>query len=223
MRKDPICEGREAAQPTSAPILCVDGSRSSLDRLSLGLRRAGFATVTAEDARTAIALCAQTRPALAIVDCLVPDGSGIEVARRLQDFGSLPVIVVASNPDATLVSQAADAGAVCVLHKPVEMTHVVPAARTALSRHVEVERLRERLQRLESARQKRHETGIVVGLLMERLQIPSQEAFARLRRFARERSRKISEVASEILTGSENLFRTTRQISDAGGASHKGI
>ena len=200
-----------------APILCVDGCRSSLDYLSAALRRAGFATLTAADGGTAITLSAQTRPALAIVNCVIPDGSGIDVARRLQEGGALPVIFVASDPDCTLVNQAAGAGAMGVLVRPVDQSQLLPAVRTALLRHLELQELRQRLQRLESTRQRRHEIGVVVGVLMERLQIPPQEAFARLRRFARERTRRISDVAAEILRGSENLLRITRQIEEAGG------
>src|SRR5579862_4822428 len=106
-----------------APILCVDGSRSGLNHLSAGLRRAGFATLTAPDRGAAIALCAQKRPALAIVNCVISGGSGIELARRLQDGGSLPVILVATNADYALLGQAADAGAMSVLLEPVELSH----------------------------------------------------------------------------------------------------
>jgi two-component system, response regulator PdtaR len=215
-------DGHPPAVPAAASILCVDGSRSRLDHLSTGLRGAGFATLTAGDGKTAIALCAKARPALAIVNRVIPDGSGIEVARRLQEGGSLPVIFVVSAPDHAIVNEAAEAGAMSVLVEPVDHSHLLPAVRIALARHLELQHLHQRLQRLESLKDRRHETGVVVGLLMERLQIPSQEAFARLRRFARERNRRISDVVAEILRGSEDLLRVIRQIGDAHSAAAKG-
>jgi AmiR/NasT family two-component response regulator len=120
------------------------------------------------------------------------------------------------SPDHVLIDAAAEAGAMRILMKPVPHSQLLPAVHTALVRHRELQQLRQRLQHLESIRHTRHETGVVVGLLMERLQIPSRDAFARLRRFARERKRRISDVANEILRGSEDLLRITRQISDAG-------
>jgi len=52
----------------------------------------------------------------------------------------------------------------------------------------------------------------VVGILMERYRIQRTEAYERLRRYSRTERRKVVEVATQIVTATEELSRTMRAI-----------
>ncbi|HEY3070015.1 MAG TPA: response regulator transcription factor [Gaiellaceae bacterium] len=71
------------------------------DRLLIArvLKRAGYTTYEAETGEEALAAAKRERPALVIVEALLPGVSGYEVCRELQDeFGeTLPIVFVSGN------------------------------------------------------------------------------------------------------------------------------
>lgn len=66
------------------PILVVDDEEDLLELIGLTLRREGFATIEAPTGNLALELAAKQRPALVILDVMLPDMSGFEVCRRLR-------------------------------------------------------------------------------------------------------------------------------------------
>jgi DNA-binding NarL/FixJ family response regulator len=82
-----------------ARILIVDDDREYLLLISRVLKRAGYATYEAETGEEALAAAKRERPALVIVEALLPGVSGYEVCRELQDeFGeTLPIVFVSGN------------------------------------------------------------------------------------------------------------------------------
>jgi two-component system nitrate/nitrite response regulator NarL len=84
---------------TAAQILIVDDDRHSRALISRVLRRAGYSTYEAEAGEEALAAAKRARPALVIVEALLPGMSGYEVCRELKDeFGeALPIVFVSGN------------------------------------------------------------------------------------------------------------------------------
>lgn len=80
-----------------APILIVDDEDDLRELLDINLRREGFQTMTAATAAEALALARGTRPALVVLDLMLPDMTGTEVCRRLRadpNTASVPVIML---------------------------------------------------------------------------------------------------------------------------------
>ena len=67
---------------TSQSILIVEDDRKTTELLSVYLQREGFQTFAAYGGQQALALAVQHRPALAVLDVMLPDGTG---DRRLVD------------------------------------------------------------------------------------------------------------------------------------------
>jgi two-component system nitrate/nitrite response regulator NarL len=85
---------------TTAPqILIVDDDRHSRTLISRVLRRAGYSAYGAETGEQALATAKRERPALVIVEALLPGVSGYEVCRELKDeFGeAMPIIFVSGS------------------------------------------------------------------------------------------------------------------------------
>jgi DNA-binding NarL/FixJ family response regulator len=84
---------------TAAQILIVDDDRYSRTLISRVLMRAGYSTYEAETGEEALAAAKRNRPALVIVEALLPGVSGYEVCRELKDeFGdALPIVFVSGN------------------------------------------------------------------------------------------------------------------------------
>jgi DNA-binding NarL/FixJ family response regulator len=70
-----------------------EGSRAFASRL---FERAGFATEQAVNGNDAMALVRRVRPCLVLLEVLLPDGSGFEIASELRDeFGEdLPIVFI---------------------------------------------------------------------------------------------------------------------------------
>jgi two-component system, NarL family, nitrate/nitrite response regulator NarL len=81
---------------TAALILIVDGDRQSRSLISRVLKRVGYCTYEAETGEEALAAAKRERPALVVLEALLPGVSGYEVCRELKDeFGeTLPIVFV---------------------------------------------------------------------------------------------------------------------------------
>jgi DNA-binding NarL/FixJ family response regulator len=84
---------------TAARILIADDDRQSRLLISRVLKRAGYSTSVADTGEGALAAAKSERPALVIIEALLPGVSGYEVCRELKDeFGeTLPIVFVSRN------------------------------------------------------------------------------------------------------------------------------
>ena len=72
------------AGPERARVLVVDDEATIRELLSGSLRFAGFEVVTAASGAEAVRAAGRSRPDLILLDVMMPDGDGFEVARRLR-------------------------------------------------------------------------------------------------------------------------------------------
>jgi two-component system, NarL family, nitrate/nitrite response regulator NarL len=81
---------------TGARILIVDGDPASRTLMSRVLKRVGYTTHEAASGEEALAAAKRERPALVVLEVLLPGVSGYEVCRELKDeFGeALPIVFV---------------------------------------------------------------------------------------------------------------------------------
>jgi two-component system nitrate/nitrite response regulator NarL len=84
---------------TAAQILIADDDHRSRTLISGVLRRAGYSTFEADTGEEALAAAKRERPALVIIEALLPGVSGYEVCRELKDeFGeAIPIVFVSGN------------------------------------------------------------------------------------------------------------------------------
>jgi two-component system OmpR family response regulator len=75
-----------------AHLLVVDDEPNIRELLSVSLRFSGFAVTAAADGREALAAAASHAPDLVILDVMLPDMDGLEVAGRLCETRHVPVL-----------------------------------------------------------------------------------------------------------------------------------
>ena len=97
----------------SPPILIVDDDRDAREALRMRLTHAGFDTVTAGDARSAIAQYQWLKPQVVLLDASMPGVNGFEVCRYIkeQDNGNDVAVVFvsgASSPTVDHVKRCAE-------------------------------------------------------------------------------------------------------------------
>jgi two-component system, OmpR family, KDP operon response regulator KdpE len=125
--------GRGMAGRVSRILLC-DSESQSRRAIRVVLRRAGFEVDATERAAEALDRSAIRLPAAAIVECLLPDGDGVEVCRRLREWSSMPVLMLSSVSDEEQQVRAFDAGADDYLTKPFGPQELVARLRAKLRR-----------------------------------------------------------------------------------------
>ncbi len=75
-------------------ILIVEDDENTASLIAVYLEREGFAAVTAGDGERGLALARVHRPALVILDLMIPKMDGWEVCRRLRQRSEVPVIML---------------------------------------------------------------------------------------------------------------------------------
>jgi len=109
-------------------VLVVEDNGDLRDMMCALLQSRGSVVLGAADGRSAIALAAQQRPALAFVDIDLPDMSGHDVARALQAQGGIRLVAVTGYGQAGDVQRALEAGFARHLKKPVRLEELEQAA-----------------------------------------------------------------------------------------------
>ena len=109
-------------------VLCADDDEDILALVALRLRRAGFDVVTAADGEEAVRVARERRPALAVLDVMMPKQTGYEVLAALRDDETLrevKVILLSARVQESDVARGIDAGADAYLPKPFKAQELV--------------------------------------------------------------------------------------------------
>jgi DNA-binding response OmpR family regulator len=114
---------------TDAPlVLCADDDEDILSLVALRLRRAGFEVETASDGGQAVEIARARRPALAVLDVMMPKLTGYEVLAELRGDESLrgmKVILLSARVQEGDVARGMDAGADAYLANPFKAQDLV--------------------------------------------------------------------------------------------------
>jgi len=109
-------------------VLCADDDEDILSLVSLRLRRAGFDVATASDGDAAIEIARDRRPALAVLDVMMPRRTGYEVLAELRGDEALrdiKVILLSARVQESDVTRGLEAGADAYLAKPFKAQDLV--------------------------------------------------------------------------------------------------
>jgi two-component system KDP operon response regulator KdpE len=115
-------------------VLVVDDEPQILHALRTSLRGAGYEVDTAETAEQALTQLAVSPPDAVILDLVLPDGRGTDIARELRTWSNVPVIVLSVVGDESEKVAALDAGADDYVTKPFGIDELLARLRAALRR-----------------------------------------------------------------------------------------
>ena len=115
-------------------ILVVDDEQSYRDALAVALQREGFLVETAADGPEAIERFDAARPALVLLDVMLPKISGIDVCRELRARSRVPIIMVTARNAEIDAVVGLEVGADDYVTKPFRLRELVARVRAALRR-----------------------------------------------------------------------------------------
>ena len=116
-------------------VLVVDDDPHALRGMRDALAAAGYDPVTAAGPGEVSRLVETRRPALAVLDLVLPGADGIELMRTLPALADLPVIFVSAYGRGETIARALEAGAADYIVKPFSPAELVARVGVALNRH----------------------------------------------------------------------------------------
>ncbi|PZO95941.1 response regulator YycF [Streptococcus halichoeri] len=77
-------------------VLIVDDEKPISDIIKFNLTKEGYETITAFDGREAVALYEAEKPDLVILDLMLPELDGLEVAKEIRKTSHIPIIMLSA-------------------------------------------------------------------------------------------------------------------------------
>src|ERR1700709_950671 len=115
-------------------ILVVDDEQSYRDALQVALQREGFLVETAADGVEALARFDAARPALVLLDVMLPKISGVDVCRDIRARSRVPIIMVTARNSEIDAVVGPEGGADDYGTKPFRLRELIARVRAALRR-----------------------------------------------------------------------------------------
>ena len=122
---------------TGKKVLIVDDEFSIRDMLRMALEIAEFECIEAENIQDAHRLIVDERPAIVLLDWMLPGGSGLELLRRLKRndaTAEIPVIMLTAKAAEDNVIQGLDVGADDYVTKPFAPRELIARIKAQLRR-----------------------------------------------------------------------------------------
>lgn len=150
-----------------------------------------------------LAACRRHAPDLIVTDVRMPGGDGLSIARAYAAERFTPTIVVTAYHDQATLAEASEPHVFSYLVKPIERPQLEAALAIAWLRYRQFSSLRGEADSLRQALEDRKLIERAKGLLMLQAGVSEDEAFRRLQKTARNQNKKLSEVASALITAAK--------------------
>ena len=115
-------------------VLVVDDEASYRDALTVALTAEGFLVDTAADGVEALEKFERSRPAVILLDVMLPRVSGIDVCRQIRAISMVPIIMVTAKGSEIDAVVGLEVGADDYVAKPFRLRELVARVRAALRR-----------------------------------------------------------------------------------------
>ena len=118
-------------------ILIVEDEPDIRELVRYNLEQVGFDVIEAEDAESTIALAREQRPALVILDLMLPEGDGLDICRVLRgksETAELPIVILTAKAGEVDRVLGLEFGADDYVTKPFSPRELVARVRAVLRR-----------------------------------------------------------------------------------------
>lgn len=148
-------------ESSSEKILLVDDNPTNLQVLLQTLQGRGYKLLIAKDGENALRIASKAKPALVLLDIMMPGIDGYEVCRRLKadpELSSIAVIFLSALDDTRDKVKGLEIGAVDYIAKPFQSEEVIARVKNQLKIHRLEQALATRNKELEATNQRLLET-----------------------------------------------------------------
>lgn len=208
MTEPAVEQGQADEEPQRRVLVAEDEALIRLDLVEM-LREEGYEVVgEAADGEQAVAMAAELKPDLVILDVKMPKMDGIDAASKITADRIAPVVILTAFSQRELVMRARDAGTMAYLVKPFVKRELVPAVELAVSRFAELQALEAEVAGLTDRLETRKLIDRAKGLLMTKQRLSEPDAFRWIQRTAMDRRTTMKAVAEAVV---ESIGSTNAQ------------
>ena len=194
----PVDTGASGA-PARTVVVAENEALIRMDIVEM-LADAGYRVVAqAENGEQAVALAAEHRPDLVLMDVKMPVMDGITAAEQIAAERIAPVVLLTAFSQRELVERAREAGAMAYVVKPFTVEDVVPAIEIALSRFEEIRALEAEVADMKEQFATRKLVERAKSLLQTKMGLSEPEAFRWIQKTSMDRRLSMREVAEAII------------------------
>ena len=184
---------------TTTVVVAEDEAVIRLDLVEQ-LRELGYEVVgECGDGATAVRLCADLLPDIAVLDVNMPGTDGLTAAREIAAQGRTAVIMVTAYGQRELVDQAVAAGAMAYLTKPWSESDLLPALEMARARFAEIKQLSAQVGQLSDSLRSRKLIDRAKAQLTAAYGMSEAEAFRTLQKRAMDGRTSMAAEAAALL------------------------
>lgn len=118
-------------------ILVVDDEKDIVELIAFNLQKEGFLVAKASDGKAALRLIKTQKPALVILDLMLPEITGLDVCKAIrsnQETASLPIIMLTAKADELDKILGLEMGADDYITKPFSIKELIARVRAILRR-----------------------------------------------------------------------------------------
>ena len=115
-------------------VLVVEDEASIASFVAAYLKNAGYAVRTTASGNEALRLVESEKPALVVLDLMLPDIDGVEVCKRIRQRGELPVLMLTARDEDVDKIIGLEVGADDYMTKPFNPRELVARVRAILRR-----------------------------------------------------------------------------------------
>jgi two-component system response regulator RegX3 len=120
--------------PASPKVLLVEDESALAESISYNLLREGFSVVTAADGERAMERFRAERPAIVILDLMLPKMSGLDVCRTIRRESQVPIVILTAKDAESDKVAGLELGADDYVTKPFSMRELISRIRAHLRR-----------------------------------------------------------------------------------------
>ena len=201
-----------ADSATSAPaadrlrVLLIDDGAGHVHEIGDELARQGHEVVGVLDSALLVHDCVQRlQPDVVIVDSESPTRDTLENLAALSATMPRPVVVFAEDADTEPMRRALRAGVSAYVVAGLHPARLAPVLQVAIARFEHEAALRAQLDKAEQQLAGRKVIERAKGILMAEAGLDEDAAYARLRRLAMDRGKRLAEVAQNVVDARELL------------------
>jgi AmiR/NasT family two-component response regulator len=201
-----VTDETHQSEPLARVVIAEDEAIIRLDLKEI-LTSAGY-DVVGETGRgdEAVQLVVEQQPDLAILDIKMPGMDGLRAAREITSSHQVAVMLLTAFSQRDLIEEARDAGVAAYLVKPFQARELLPAVADVLARArqewaIAAEEARNPAGGAEDKIATRRVVDEAKSVLMDRHDLPENEAFSFIQQTAMQNRARMRDVAQQIVDG----------------------
>ena len=181
-------------------ILLIDDSAERVIFLKRILNECGYEYVTScKPTDIILDHVSRFNPEVILIDVFSPSRDTLEQLTTIRDVNPRPVVLLSQDDNMQTIEAAFKCGVTAYVSREVTRSQAKPIIDTAMITFASFQSLKNELDEVKEELQQKKIVDKAKGILMSDYDLSEEDAYHRLRKFAMDRKRSMSDIANQII------------------------